>query len=145
MVRFIMRMTSENKAKECKFTFQYGQIYYRLESCNKRIYRKVYIPIWLDLLSTKEKQFWGNRLKFTFQYGQIYYNALVVRYTKKIFVYIPIWLDLLQKNCGACCLKYTSLHSNMVRFIIVYYDNFKTYMLRFTFQYGQIYYIIRNT
>ena len=54
MVRFIiyrLYIYIENKPK---FTFQYGQIYYKgLERVWKND-NKIYIPIWLDLLSKKQ-------------------------------------------------------------------------------------------
>ena len=52
MVRFIIVVPYSPHAMYLRFTFQYGQIYYkngRRELSNSRF---IYIPIWLDLLST---------------------------------------------------------------------------------------------
>ena len=77
---------------------------------------------------------------FTFQYGQIYYDEIERAFTQLKLIYIPIWLDLLQYYKQQTILMQMNLHSNMVRFII--YDEMreKQSYLRFTFQYGQIYY-----
>ena len=51
-------------------------------------------------------------------------------------IYIPIWLDLLFlaprgfSNCGK------NLHSNMVRFIMLYTSSSSETEMKFTFQYG---------
>ena len=95
MVRFIMIGVNRFRCYVYQFTFQYGQIYYAcgLSRLGKR--DRIYIPIWLDLLSCSELQFFfcfehlhsnmvrfiiGNQagegvgdMSFTFQYGQIYY------------------------------------------------------------------------
>ena len=83
--------------------------------------------------------------RFTFHYGQIYYHKLIVRFLHIANIYIPLWLDLLYMRDNLRTFLTINLHSTMVRFIIVYYDNFKTYMLRFTFHYGQIYYSVEDT
>ena len=78
--------------------------------------------------------------KFTFQYGQIYY---FLTYHKSIYlpqIYIPIWLDLLFIIAPTFQGGATDLHSNMVRFIIIYDFPFPILNHLFTFQYGQIYY-----
>ena len=96
MVRFIMQNISEVYRFELQFTFQYGQIYYKVRAVVKGIGDKIYIPIWLDLLSegieSKMKYFidlhsnmvrfimidllndYDKAIEFTFQYGQIYYS-----------------------------------------------------------------------
>ncbi len=58
---------------------------------------KIYIPIWLDLLFDRE---------ITIQ------NAPQI--------YIPIWLDLLCYNKKCIFASRINLHSNMVRFIIIF-------------------------
>ena len=128
--------------KQRRFTFQYGQIYYQNE-CGRL----------------------SNIFLFTFQYGQIYYQKNMVYINKEVEIYIPIWLDLLlERNLFVRCLK-EYLHSNMVRFIIFYQHNLLVTFfhlhsnmvrfiiistktkeppsIRFTFQYGQIYYHIQ--
>ena len=79
-----------------QFTFQYGQIYYELQTHALPLQTKIYIPIWLDLLlkeflmaSARTPNLHSNMVRFiigmaiikntnaaefTFQYGQIYYN-----------------------------------------------------------------------
>ena len=100
-----------------RFTFQYGQIYYTAILILYRHWKKIYIPIWLDLLQRREKI-----------------------YIKCLKIYIPIWLDLLYyrnyQNPHLDC----HLHSNMVRFIILCIAGIDIFILQFTFQYGQIYY-----
>ena len=84
-------------------------------------------------------------IKFTFHYGQIYYHYIIYVWEITFYIYIPLWLDLLYIETYYKEQEKSYLHSTMVRFIIVYYDNFKTYMLRFTFHYGQIYYSVEDT
>ena len=122
----------------------------------------IYIPIWLDLLSKD----WSTGIavpdKFTFQYGQIYYPISTASNILGTLIYIPIWLDLLLINFSFLDKNNYDLHSNMVRFIILYANkqimfiaNLHSNMVRFiisgikvsgatnmefTFQYGQIYY-----
>mgnify|MGYP004516787575 CR=1 FL=1 len=51
-------------------------------------------------------------------------------------IYIPIWLDLLYLLLANCKNINPYLHSNMVRFIMIFYS-FEIYLfLLFTFQYG---------
>ena len=71
-------LTKEEYIKELtnKFTFQYGQIYYKAEKNFQNILWKIYIPIWLDLLFGISKSFADGALIFTFQYGQIYYEKV---------------------------------------------------------------------
>ena len=140
MVRFIMSPKSFNFFLKYLFTFQYGQIYYLLLCYRIDLDSIIYIPIWLDLLSSCKYSFFkrSNYLhsnmvrfiiyrlpiplltnrKFTFQYGQIYYQQILTHYRLKLHIYIPIWLDLLLYN-----------------FLALY-----SYQAKFTFQYGQIYY-----
>ena len=81
---------------------------------------------------------------FTFQYGQIYYASERIYIIIAIKIYIPIWLDLLyipnRKNSD----EINNLHSNMVRFIIDGADAGTLTSFQFTFQYGQIYYVMIN-
>ena len=77
---------------------------------------------------------------FTFQYGQIYYEMDTYAHRKNKTIYIPIWLDLLLLQTSQTTQQEPHLHSNMVRFIIVYKLMEDTKMSKFTFQYGQIYY-----
>ena len=53
-----------------------------------------------------------------------------------IDIYIPIWLDLLYSNCMLKVSPHVYLHSNMVRFIIVVFENYINNLKIFTFQYG---------
>ena len=79
---------------------------------------------------------------FTFQYGQIYYDFLE-DYAEEIeYIYIPIWLDLLYQQDLNRQIMERDLHSNMVRFIIQKKRPHYHMILLFTFQYGQIYYIL---
>ena len=57
-------------------------------------------------------------------------------------IYIPIWLDLLFFDKYRNNLSNNNLHSNMVRFIIPEVITMITSIIAFTFQYGQIYYLI---
>ena len=98
--------------------------------------KKIYIPIWLDLL------YFFNFFSFSY-----------------VCIYIPIWLDLLLiipylNNCQVENLHSNmvrfiiynnrtkmiefifDLHSNMVRFIIIIADDCEDYLYIFTFQYG---------
>ena len=77
---------------------------------------------------------------FTFQYGQIYYYEVDVYKDKQPIIYIPIWLDLLQELYKPILKRQIYLHSNMVRFIIGFCPSFTLSNIKFTFQYGQIYY-----
>ena len=94
MVRFIIANNQETDNVVVEFTFQYGQIYYDEMDDIERYSINIYIPIWLDLLSSLPKPVLGEPLDlhsnmvrfiipsnealqypvplFTFQYGQIY-------------------------------------------------------------------------
>ena len=122
----------------------------------------IYIPIWLDLLSLSKQQkkykninLHSNMVRFiipsdetlgrpkylfTFQYGQIYYKRIKSFSSRRNRIYIPIWLDLLSYSIQQVMQTKKYLHSNMVRFIIVCYGHSRRTLIRFTFQYGQIYY-----
>ena len=50
MVRFIIDYGKYYFIDFMAFTFQYGQIYYNIKIIFKMTKRKIYIPIWLDLL-----------------------------------------------------------------------------------------------
>ena len=80
--------------------------------------------------------------KFTFQYGQIYYTKNKRKISTATRIYIPIWLDLLFVRGIAPTPSLFDLHSNMVRFIIKASSPLSSSMTRFTFQYGQIYYLL---
>ena len=82
---------------------------------------------------------------FTFQYGQIYYNIGAGKQSNNKSIYIPIWLDLLLKDFNKNPIHKMYLHSNMVRFIINPKKPAPTPATIFTFQYGQIYYFLRDT
>ena len=119
MVRFIIVSYLDVIDFGSKFTFQYGQIYYR-----NGLLRQVYIRF--NLHSNMVRfiigvRFFGKgvRFLFTFQYGQIYYAYSMRIYKSYLLIYIPIWLDLL---CTSS-LKYIPFKQ------------------AFTFQYGQIYYL----
>ena len=58
----------------------------------------IYIPIWLDLLSTEKADYMRLQEEFTFQYGQIYYKFQKLKKREEVIIYIPIWLDLLFLN-----------------------------------------------
>ena len=81
-------------------------------------------------------------IKFTFQYGQIYYLSEIIYLLKFCFIYIPIWLDLLLMYIKPETIYGGHLHSNMVRFIISVIQPTFDYSKVFTFQYGQIYYLL---
>ena len=95
MVRFIIYRTLLSISIASAFTFQYGQIYYFPTANSLLNPAAIYIPIWLDLLSS---------------------SAPVIGCMPKI--YIPIWLDLLYINNRKDMRWRQNLHSNMVRFII---------------------------
>ena len=50
MVRFIIKEREEEIKAKAKFTFQYGQIYYKQQIKQQKDHNSIYIPIWLDLL-----------------------------------------------------------------------------------------------
>ena len=78
---------------------------------------------------------------FTFHYGQIYYQDNIAKIFYILNIYIPLWLDLLY-SINRCVLFQTkNLHSTMVRFIISFRHYSDIIIARFTFHYGQIYYI----
>ena len=86
------------------------------------------------------------RLKyaFTFQYGQIYYLSSQFSSLYDFRIYIPIWLDLLLILLYLVRHMLCYLHSNMVRFIIMLNPFLSYSVYKFTFQYGQIYYILQR-
>ena len=103
----------------------------------------IYIPIWLDLLLSIYYTSYLILLLFTFQYGQIYYFCFEYRLRISCDIYIPIWLDLLLPTYLLFLLVKNHLHSNMVRFIIYICISKCFFISIFTFQYGQIYYILK--
>ena len=140
MVRFIINVRFKRKRIKSLFTFQYGQIYYNYTFVFYFYDIAIYIPIWLDLLSTNFSSFiisnshlhsnmvrfiiqelvtaFTSAIAFTFQYGQIYYGMFF----------------------SAIAISFSDLHSNMVRFIIFQATENREIYAQFTFQYGQIYY-----
>ena len=84
-------------------------------------------------------------LVFTFQYGQIYYNLFIFLKIILITIYIPIWLDLLSNSQENQWRYQQHLHSNMVRFIIIFPISMLAKVFLFTFQYGQIYYMVYSS
>ena len=162
MVRFIIMIVRGAQFAISKFTFQYGQIYYKRFNSFSSLLNNIYIPIWLDLLSIYQNQKLKNKInlhsnmvrfiimivrgaqfaisKFTFQYGQIYYKRFNSFSSLLNNIYIPIWLDLLYNYKFKLFITLTNLHSNMVRFIIKAESEKVSKELKFTFQYGQIYY-----
>ena len=141
MVRFIIETSTTEPLGTMGFKFQYGQIYYMTNLKTVDSTNTIYIPIWLDLLFLLLTHNSSAPQIFTFQYGQIYYcvlHACVREYTK---IYIPIWLDLLFLLRKNLYYSHNDLHSNMVRFIILFYFYFSLIFFLFTFQYGQIYYV----
>ena len=117
MVRFIMRVQKSYARLTFRFTFQYGQIYYRRISKKSFSRCIIYIPIWLDLLQLT---------KFLSSLMTTDLHSNMVRFIIKLSLYL---LSLLR-----------DLHSNMVRFIILQDERKTMKVPRFTFQYGQIYY-----
>ena len=101
----------------------------------------IYIPIWLDLLCLIYPLYSEFLLPFTFQYGQIYYGDKMSNGSNSYNIYIPIWLDLLFKTNNNQKHRRKNLHSNMVRFIIQVQAGAPVKIEKFTFQYGQIYYV----
>ena len=95
MVRFIIYIAYDEIVFSKKFTFQYGQIYYkeRLGNCLKNIkdLHSNMVRFIIPMESTITKM----ESKFTFQYGQIYYDMFKKYIMKLQYIYIPIWLDLL--------------------------------------------------
>ena len=63
---------------------------------------------------------------------------------RRVDIYIPIWLDLLLKRYYQQKNEINNLHSNMVRFIIKVGTYATGSADTFTFQYGQIYYEIKE-
>ena len=140
MVRFIINALRELEKQNKEFTFQYGQIYYQKKMSQTLFFLRIYIPIWLDLLSIYmihnvyvAAYLHSNMVRFIIIKNIS--NNIIMRY-----IYIPIWLDLLLLCLIFLCILRIHLHSNMVRFIIRYYNENIIWMGRFTFQYGQIYY-----
>ena len=141
MVRFIMQFIASSGATITNFTFQYGQIYYLLQTINFEINEDSLHSNMVRFII--EYPYLDKQLliDFTFQYGQIYYYHIT---NAKIFIvnlYIPIWLDLLSEIKELKKIINDTLHSNMVRFIMYVIYNLLTEEIDFTFQYGQIYYI----
>ena len=123
---------------------------------------RIYIPIWLYLLSKvaavngdQQADLHSNMVifiiliqrkqkikfhKFTFQYGYIYYGFTYRHNRRVIVIYIPIWLYLLFFQVAIYRLSLLHLHSNMVIFIIPCVPYSPDAIYRFTFQYGYIYY-----
>ena len=95
MVRFIMTFILSKYFSLYLFTFQYGQIYYKYNFIIVKRKSIIYIPIWLDLLSTPSQLKIAHKSIFTFQYGQIYYAESRNSTGDTDIIYIPIWLDLL--------------------------------------------------
>ena len=100
-----------------RFTFHYGQIYYKRYSSSKR-----------------------KRKLFTFHYGQIYYPSSRSVVSRQPSIYIPLWLDLLYISYISLATNSLNLHSTMVRFIIWKKLYTTSKEIIFTFHYGQIYY-----
>ena len=162
MVRFIIFSARIASPRSSNFTFQYGQIYYRLYRYSATRIIKLYIPIWLDLLyllcvnqNRSKQHLHSNMVRFIiYRYGR--------RVSESNEFYIPIWLDLLYNINKNRLDRIIILHSNMVRFIIwkrlfnegshwLLHSNMVRFIIsaapipviliaNFTFQYGQIYY-----
>ena len=140
MVRFIILVDLHISSRPYTFTFQYGQIYYFYFLFYIFWQRRIYIPIWLDLLynalrelEQQNKDLHSNMVRFI-----IFTNSSTT--SCGAFIYIPIWLDLLSNLCLALYSILRNLHSNMVRFIILFNFFISLSSTLFTFQYGQIYY-----
>ena len=163
MVRFIIHSQTDFLRYCRRFTFHYGQIYYFVYYERAKNNNRIYIPLWLDLLSkiTELELKISTYLHSTMVRFIIYiYNQfinylahlhstmvrfIIFRHNFKKFgskrIYIPLWLDLLciQKGKKTEYMKY--LHSTMVRFIIEKEKQELKEDEKFTFHYGQIYYL----
>ncbi len=78
-----------------QFTFQYGQIYYKiiLRHRSQGVKNLHSNMVRFIIMYIKPNTTYGGQ--FTFQYGQIYYTSNTKLYNKHSAIYIPIWLDLL--------------------------------------------------
>ena len=141
MVRFIIYLESSQKVWAKIFTFQYGQIYYQY---SKQVQTQMQPNLHSNMVRfiiLAIPNFITNTVLFTFQYGQIYYILSRHSLSIKAIIYIPIWLDLLFVSYSKYNVHVVNLHSNMVRFIIYKSIESSPPKIKFTFQYGQIYYI----
>ena len=123
----------------------------------------IYIPIWLDLLcviliqkNIENCNLHSNMVRFIIKppyippmqsLGNLHSNMVrfIIEGVNKMYVcnnciYIPIWLDLLYIAYIVAYTHKKNLHSNMVRFIMSSFTFKKSLFIKFTFQYGQIYY-----
>ena len=132
----------ENDKVKHGFTFHYGQIYYTNSAKCMETEYMIYIPLWLDLLSEK------NKLEFSFS---AHLHSTMVRFimnwnafnsNASRTIYIPLWLDLLSFFSVSISFCFLNLHSTMVRFIISCKLRNRIFSQTFTFHYGQIYYKI---
>ena len=95
MVRFIINKLLAVGNQSAAFTFQYGQIYYKIEAEQKWFRTKnLHSNMVRFIICVSEKRPESDD-KFTFQYGQIYYQFMVWHNNIVDSIYIPIWLDLL--------------------------------------------------
>ena len=140
MVIFIMTM-DEIRATRCKeFTFQYGYIYYRFVVDNRSL-RHLYLHSNMVIFIILQKPALHALVTwFTFQYGYIYYYNTLAATRPGSLIYIPIWLYLLLSLPYSMVPTLANLHSNMVIFIITPFIEGLIVSVRFTFQYGYIYY-----
>ena len=141
MVRFIIYFSARFLKSNQRFTFHYGQIYYEKQKLDIKYGNHVYIPLWLDLLLSMLKGIFANTEGL---------HSTMVRFIMQIwtstlscdsFVYIPLWLDLLYNHFNFIKEDKKSLHSTMVRFIIDTDCQQALNYKKFTFHYGQIYYL----
>ena len=144
MVRFIMEHRKLTKGEIMKFTFQYGQIYYKIQKKLDCLKIQIYIPIWLDLLlntcaleSMAQNNLHSNMVRFIIRHGRRRRNI-------RIRIYIPIWLDLLYIHAffvPTRLLIYIPIWLDLLYLLEALILKF---FIRFTFQYGQIYYQTRQ-
>ena len=146
MVRFIIRSQFLCWHRNNVFTFQYGQIYYEIEERINNVLQDILhsnmVRFIICFSLPKKNKASKSLFNFTFQYGQIYYIPIFIIFFVYIKFYIPIWLDLLSFLAILFLNNSNILHSNMVRFIIQIKCIRLNAIFFFTFQYGQIYYII---
>ena len=162
MVRFIIYLSFVLFLLYLLFTFQYGQIYYKVPESHFKSTERIYIPIWLDLLLLESPlvrpivvYLHSNMVRFiiigipigspnsclfTFQYGQIYYKTILQQGFHSNNYLHSNMVRFIIFSPPPLSVYVLHLHSNMVRFIIMMKIALNTIYREFTFQYGQIYY-----
>ena len=95
MVRFIIGNQSGHGLSVSSFTFQYGQIYYEAYVYKTRDDIRIYIPIWLDLLSKRHRKNKTRHIDLHSNMVRFIINNQPLNLSPHFTIYIPIWLDLL--------------------------------------------------